>query len=453
VRLTSFENEEFIFPSVHHSFRFCLLVLGGDGACDEPAFAFFLRQPYQRHDPARNFVLAQKDIARINPNTNTAPVFRSRADAELTTKIYARVPVLIDDAKGRDGNPWGVSFMAMFHMANDSGLFRTAAQLAEAGFVREGSDWITSAGMRPHQDVLALLGGQDDRSLVLEGGSVGSSVDRYVPLYEAKLTWLYDHRASSYHLRGESRGHRVLPSTPLPEHQDPNFEPEPFYWVPLSEADARLRDRNWTSAYLLGWRDITTAIAERTMVPCVIPRIGCGDTVLLAFPAPQHRERLCALYANWASLPFDYVTRQKIAYVHLKYNIVKQLATFPPSFYTSGDLAFIVPRVLELTYTSHSMTSFARDFGYNGPPFAWEEDRRAQLRAELDAFYARSYGLSRDELRYILDPADVKGTDYPTETFRVLKEKEIAKYGEYRTARLVLQAWDRMQRGELAAAE
>ena len=86
------------------------------------------------------------------------------------------------------------------------------------------------------------------------------------------------------------------------------------------------------------------------------------------------------------------------------------------------------------------------------PPFAWDEDRRAHLRADLDAFYARAYGLTRDELRYILDPADVKGPDYPSETFRVLKEKEIRQHGEYRTRRLVLAAWDRMEAdGEFAA--
>jgi hypothetical protein len=105
-------------------------------------------------------------------------------------------------------------------------------------------------------------------------------------------------------------------------------------------------------------------------------------------------------------------------------------------------LTFIVPRVLELTYDSHSLDPFARDLGYNGPPFNWNETRRAQLRAELDAWYARAYGLTRDELRYILDPADVRGPDYPSETFRVLKKNEIARYGEYRTARLVLAAWD-----------
>ena len=107
-------------------------------------------------------------------------------------------------------------------------------------------------------------------------------------------------------------------------------------------------------------------------------------------------------------------------------------------------LAFITPKVLELTYTSHSLAPFARDLGHAGPPFAWDEDRRAHLRADLDAFYARAYGLTRDELRYILDPADVKGSDYPSETFRVLKEREIRQYGEYRTRRLVLAAWDRM---------
>ena len=64
------------------------------------------------------------------------------------------------------------------------------------------------------------------------------------------------------------------------------------------------------------------------------------------------------------------------------------------------------------------------------PPSPGVRKRRAYLRADLDAFYARAYGLTRDELRYILDPTDVKGPDYPSETFRVLKEKEVRQYGE-----------------------
>ena len=88
------------------------------------------------------------------------------------------------------------------------------------------------------------------------------------------------------------------------------------------------------------------------------------------------------------------------------------------------------------------MAPFARDLGYEGPPFGWDEERRAELRAELDAWYALAYGLTRDELRYVLDPNDVMGADYPSETFRVLQNIEVRAYGEYRTQRLVLAAFD-----------
>jgi len=140
-----------------------------------------------------------------------------------------------------------------------------------------------------------------------------------------------------------------------------------------------------------------------------------------------------------------YVARQKVGGTNLAFFYVKQLPILPPTFYSESRLTFIVPRVLELTYTSHSLAPFARDLGYDGPPFVWVEDRRAHLRADLDAFYARAYGLDRDELRYILDPADVKGPGYPFETFRVLKEREFRESGEYRTRRLVLEAWDRIE--------
>jgi hypothetical protein len=117
--------------------------------------------------------------------------------------------------------------------------------------------------------------------------------------------------------------------------------------------------------------------------------------------------------------------------------------------FAAADVDFFVVRALELIYTSHAAKAFAADIEYTGAPFAWNEDRRALLRAELDAKIAKLYGLTRDQLRYILDPADVYGPDYPSETFRVLKNNDYAKYGEYRTAKLVLDAWDRLERGEL----
>ena len=153
----------------------------------------------------------------------------------------------------------------------------------------------------------------------------------------------------------------------------------------------------------------------------------------------QARERA---RAEARPLIVDFTARQKVGGLHLTLGILQQLPILPPSAYAEADLAFIVPRVLELTYTSHAMAPFARDLGYEGAPFTWDEGRRARLRAELDAWYALAYGLSRDELRYVLDPKDVMGADYPSETFRVLQKNEIAKYGEYRTQRLVLAAYD-----------
>ncbi|MFM2463961.1 hypothetical protein P0D87_09905 [Paraburkholderia sp. RL17-368-BIF-A] len=172
-----------------------------------------------------------------------------------------------------------------------------------------------------------------------------------------------------------------------------------------------------------------------------IPAFAIAHTIRNLF-IHQPVELSAAFLANVSGIPLDFVARQQVGGTHLTVEMVKQLPIIPHTAYSEADLAFIVPRVPELTYTSHSMAPFARDLGYEGAHFAWDEDRRAQLRSELDAWYALAYGLIRDELRYILDPADVMGPDYPSETFRVLKSNEERKFGEYRTGRLVLAAYD-----------
>lgn len=202
----------------------------------------------------------------------------------------------------------------------------------------------------------------------------------------------------------------------------------------------------------MGWKDVTTATTERTVIATAFPKIAVGHTIRLMF-ADGGPINPSFLFVNLSALVLDYVARQKVSYLHLTVETLAQLPILPPGSYSETALRYLVPIVIELVYTSHSMAPFAHDLGYNGPPFAWDEDRRALLRAELDAWYARAYGLTRDELRYILDPTEVMGPDYPSETFRVLKNNEMKRYGEYRTRRLVLDAWDRMERGELPAPE
>lgn len=429
--LWGFDNQKRIFPSVHPDTPFCLLVLG---ISQEPAdFVFYALEMTHLHDLSRHFTLSAVDIHLLNPNTHTCPVFRSRRDAELTRKIYRRVPVLIDESRSEKGNPWKVNFrQGLFNMTSDSGLFRTREQLLEIGATPQGPDW------------------------VLPNGEV------FAPLYEAKMVHQFDHRWAEYEADGKTT--RDLTDT---DHADPTRTARPRYWVPRAEVEARLAARGWQRGWLLGWRDITNATNERTVIAGVVPRVGVGNKFPLIFPNPDLSTKLVACFlANLSAICFDYAARQKIGGTTLNFFIAKQLPVLPPNAYAQADLDFIVPRVLELTYTAEDLRPWAEDLGHTGDPFPWggsghpalaphkaipgqNPHRRRALRAELDAYYARLYGLTRDELRYILDPAEVEGEDYPSETFRVLKNKEIKEFGDYRTYNLVMDAWDRLERGEL----
>lgn len=392
VSLISFENEAFIFKEVHHAYKFCLLTLRGEQQAESHAlYAFYIRHIPQLAQASRFFQLTAYDITLLNPNTRTCPVFRSQMDAELTKKIYSRVPVLMDEALGDQGNPWGIKFMTMFHMSNDSHLFFD----------------------EPDPD--------------------------RCPLFEAKLIHHYDHRWATYNLDGSCR------DVTLNEKQNPEFQVRPRYWVSGQEVSDRLKAQGWEREWLLGWRRNCRSTDERTCIAGPVPAAGIGDSLFLLTPLKTSNGPIAsALAQNLSALVFDFVARQKVGGVNFSFYYMSQLPVLPPSAYNHAAFAFVQPRVLELTYTSNDLRPWAEDLGYLGPPFAFDPERRALLRADLDAFYAHLYGLSRDELRYILNPADVMGPDYPSETFRVLKNNEMRQFGEYRTQRLVLEAWDRM---------
>ncbi|MFY0622721.1 MAG: N-6 DNA methylase [Pelagimonas sp.] len=430
--LFSYSEIKAWFSGTKDNQSFSLVTLGKS---EKAEFCFRIDTASDVEDPRRRFEFTPDEIVRINPNTKTAPVFRSRADAEVTAKIYRNASVLIDESKASAGNPWRVSFLRLFDMSNDSSLFRTAAQLEDEGLARDGVDW-TAASAPPSQATLAVTGGSQ----------------RHVPLYEAKMVTYFDHRWG-YYPDGTDDDTRALPRPSEAEKKDPAYDIGPRFWVDGSDVATRLHEKGWNKGWLLGHRGLTNNTNERTFITSLVPRRGAGNSFpVWVFENDMSADKIACLYANTSALTLDFVVRNKIGGTNLNYFYLKQFPFLAPEYYTEPRLAFITPKVLELTYTSHSLAPFARDLGYDGPPFAWDEDRRADLRADLDAFYARAYGLTRDELRYILDPADVKGPDYPSETFRVLKEKEIRTHGEYRTRRLVLAAWDRMEaNGEFTA--
>lgn len=401
VAFYDFENEGKIFAGVHHSFRFAMSCMSGGQPIAEARLAFVVR--HVADVPVLRFGLGSEDILLLNPNTGTLPVFRSKRDAEITVGIYRRHPVLIREGDP-DRNPWGLSFARMFDMANDSGFFRTSDDLESLGATFDGWSWIKGD-------------------------------QRWLPLYEAKMFSHFDHRFSTYGGATQAQLNvQTLPRLTDAQHDDPNTEPLARYWTDEGEIEASLSDRS-SADWLLGWRDITSAVVLRTFIPSAIPRSGAGDPVLLAVTASQPH----LLLTVWSSLAFDYVSRQKLSGTHMKYFTVKQLAAPSPAEFDAtpawidSELAdWTSPRVLELVYTSYRIAPFARDLDDTGLPFRWLPERRNLIRAELDAAMMHVYGLQRDEVEHVLD------------SFFVLRKNEERDFGEFLTKRLVLAEYDRM---------
>jgi hypothetical protein len=403
-----------LFAGVGHGmFKFCLLTLRGYDAAttSEAEFAFFLRSVNQLKSPERRFTLNAEDISVLNPNTGTCPIFSTRRDAEITKGVYSRVPVLIREGT-EDENPWGMSFQRMFDMANDSGLFCTRGQLEAHGWRLAGN--------------------------VFERIS-----ERYVPLYEAKMIWHFDHRYASLirddsQKRGPSRKYKGWYGADV---GDPIAYSIPRYWVSLSEVEERLSGR-WNRGWLLGWRDICRSADVRTVVTSIIPTCAVGHTTPLFILPPEFLRHASFLYSNLASFVFDYVARNKIGGTHLTYGLLNQLPVLEPASYEKTSLwesassvgFWLKNRTLELTYTAWDLEPFAKDCGYDGPPFRWDEERRFLLRCELDAAFFHLYSIERDDVDYIM------------ETFPIVKRKDVAQWGSYRTKEQILDIYDRLQR-------
>ena len=579
--LFDFENRGTFFPDVHRNYKICLFTAGRGlrPTADRAEFVFFAPDVEALRDPERRFALSPDDIALLNPNTHTCPIFRSGRDAELAKAIYHRVPVLIREAK--DGqpeeNPWGIRFSRMFDMANDSPRFRTSDRL-------EADGWM------------------------LAGNVFRKDGAEYLPLYEAKMIHHFDHRWATYRTDG---GKEVATNVSLQNKENPDFTVLPRYWVAARDVRLRvanlpkdllaaLRDHNtdltvlavchllfidslrrdsegsadaatamvfpawiefvernpaarslaptqlglcgsspacieplgpsylpaepidkiesgprsstaWYAVdphalaqslatreqygevlkpvpplrtaeevlafaeellirasprWLMGWRDITRSVEKRTTIEDIIPFAAVGHQFLLMFPDTTTRLS-AALLGTLNSFVFDFVSRQKISGIHIPFFTMNQITVPPPDAYSEAVLGFMVPRVLELLYTGEDLRGFARDCGWDGPPFRWDDERRFLLRCELDAAFfhlylpaeangdwrpaRRSDGSPSDETpeqladlkRHFPTPRDA--VSYILDTFPGVRREDEANHGEYRTKRTILAIYDAMQ--------
>jgi hypothetical protein len=307
---------------------------------------------------------------------------------ELNKKIYSNVSVLSDEEKGK--NPWNVYYMRLIDLSDHAKYLRFPWE------ERDGN-W-------------------------------------NVPLYEAKLFSAFDHRFATFANRNQENciaGHpRELSSE---EKNDSNLSISPRYFVPNSltqEIFAKYPD--YEGSWLLVWRDVARSTDEHACIATIIPKVAASRKCpALGFKSSTTPT---VLLANLNSFIFDYAARQKIGAISLSYFILKQLPVLPPETYESAQLTFIKQRVLELTYTAWDLEPFAKDCGYGGPPFRWDEERRFLLRGELDAAYFHLYGIERDDVDYIM------------ETFPIVKRKDEKQFGDYLTKRIILEIYDEMKR-------
>ena len=430
VSLYDFENKEALFD-IHRMFKFCLLTAGKAQLVPRSVTGgFYLTRLDHLLDPNRIYSLQTSVFTLLNPNTKTCPIFRTKRDAVLTAKVYEHHPIIWTEESNK--NIWNIKFGCLFHMSGDSALFNTYTQLIDKGAQLE------------------------------RNGTFVLGKDEYLPMYEGKMIWIYNHHFGTWPTEGNRPNITDSPSDA--ELSSPDSVIMPWYWVSRKELDAKLikKDKQnqilwkWNHSWFLAFRDITNSTNERTFVSTIIPRVAVGARAPLIYIDKAIDSALFLSMVN--SLVFDYITRQKVGGSNMGLFFVKQFPSILPSVLHSSNICnAILERVAKLTYFNHDLDGWAEEL-YNElspeqkpqlsqlkskEPWIFNPERRAVLQAELDAIIGHLYGLNTEDMRYILDPEDVCGPGCINETFRVLKDSEIRQYGEYRTKRLVMDAWYR----------
>ena len=368
--------------------RFCLITIQGDAdivATGSAEFGWLLHRLDELGEPGRLVQLSADDLLIFNPSSKTSPVFTSTKDVEISRRIYSHGEHVMLDEQKRIGR---IDFLGeLFNMTRDSGLF-----------LKE-----------PHGESL--------------------------PLYEAKFIHQFDHRFAEY----LSDNVAELPGS---SKSDPSRSITPKSFVEARKVRERLSKRSISTRWLCGFRDIASATNERTAIVAVFPLSAVGNSINMVLDLSAV-DTACFV-ANANSFTFDYCCRQKLSGTHVNIWIFKQLPAIPLGVYGepcvwAGQPAitlrnWLLPRVLELTYTAWDLESFALECGWFGPPFVSDEARRFQIRCELDASFLHLYGLSRADAAYILD------------TFSIVRRKDEATYGSYRTRDTILEHFDELSR-------
>jgi hypothetical protein len=411
-----FVNTEGIFPGIHRTHpHFCLVTISKAPTGIPAAFAFWNTNPIQIYDISRHFYLTADDLQLLNPGTGTCPVFRSTQDAELNRHIYRRVPVLGNVSDTTES--WSPQYLRLVDYGDHATSLCT------------GTSALVLTSVAP---------------------------DKY-PVWESKLLHQFNHRYATYLDPGTS--HEKVNLLTEDQLKDPCCFISTRFSVSndfFSELVAKPGyDRTWFLAY----RDITNTTNERTTIAAAIPRSPAARSspVLGYDPSFNGAE----LLSNLNAFVFDYLSRLKLGGTHMTFSTLTQLPIVPPNNIGCALFGCYCPfaKILELTNTAWDMKAFALAGGYDGPPFRWDDNRRFQIRCELDSAYFHLYLGPRTEWgranpkeanEVINDvllgmfPTPRHAVSYIMDTFPIVRRKDEAKYGEYRTKRVILEIYDQM---------
>ena len=251
----------------------------------------------------------------------------------------------------------------------------------------------------------------------------------YVPLYESKLIHQYDPRYATFeNCSNEDIAKGYPRETSIVEHQNPEFEITPRFWVPKSLHNSLLKKYRFDRKWLFVYRDVTGSTNQHTTIATIIPPFPA--TRSLPALGLERTDAVLYLLANMNSIILDYLSRVKVSGMHLSFNVLTQLPLISPDAYDGVADRFkarIRNDVLDLLFNCSSLKDLSNEFGYTSPPAQWNDETRMEMICELNAIYLHLYGLSEDETNHVLD------------SFRALETSETTIYGEFRTRRLTME--------------
>jgi hypothetical protein len=448
VSLHTITNDTRLMPHLPRTMALSLLTLVGSHDPQPMVDVVWgVRQLDELDDAARHVALNADDIALLNPNTRAWPVFRTARAAELTKAIYRRMPVLRHQEPDVV-DPWGVRSATMLHLTRDAALLRTRQQLEAESWqltgevfrqgqalyvpVYEGAmlrPW--GASDAPGQAVSPQYWVPAERVMQAVARVPSALLQAYRTRRADEVVKMLAAWVGGYHL---NRGHSTCTRETLAQLYNPLFHAlssTPGAWSaapalerewPLTPGDLLLIKRQHDALtvarqliekhcpdWFMVWREVVEA--GRMVTASVCPRVGLAQSCALLQVASADAALASCLLANLNSMVVDFCVRQKMSGRRLTPAILDQLPIVPPTTYAAPcawDPAvllrdWLVPRVLELVYTSPGLAPFARDCGYKGPAFRWDAVRRHWLHSELEAAYGLLYGLARPEMAFILE--------------------------------------------------